>query len=194
MADLELQCACGQVQGTLTNANANNGNRVVCCCHSCQTFANHLGKGSEVLDAYGGTDIYQTSQSQVFFQKGQDQLRCLRLTRKGLTRWYTDCCKTPVANTASAGMPFAGLLHSIFKEPDQYEAAFGTVRAHVQLQDAIGDPNYPNGADKYPLGITLRIMRLMLGWKIRGMQTPSVFFGSDGRPVVKPEIINEQTS
>jgi hypothetical protein len=33
---------------------------------------------------------------------GTDALRCLRLSDKGVLRWYTDCCRTPIGNTAAS--------------------------------------------------------------------------------------------
>jgi NAD kinase len=41
---------------------------------------------------------------------------------------------------------------------------------------------------KFPLGITLRIIRKMLDWKIRGMHKPSAFFRADGTPVSTPTV------
>ena len=33
---------------------------------------------------------------------GTDAMRCLRLSDKGVLRWYTDCCRTPIGNTAAS--------------------------------------------------------------------------------------------
>ena len=187
MTTVVLECRCGRVKGTATNITPSSGNRVVCCCKDCQQFAHHLECGDEVLDQYGGTEIYQTSQSQVDIQDGADQLRCMRLSAKGLLRWYTGCCNTPVGNTMNASMPFVGVL-VVFMKDAQRESVLGPVRAYVQTQYATGHPDYPHMAEKFPLGITLRIMRKMLGWKLRGMHKPSVFFNNNGTPVSEPVI------
>jgi len=189
---MKLSCECGKVTGEIVNANANSGIRVVCCCDDCQTFANHLNKTDQTLDEFGGTEIYQTSQSQVVIHTGLDQLQCLRLKPKGLLRWYTGCCNTPVANTVSAGMPFAGMINTFWHKDNNPDADIGPVRAYVQTQHATGTPTYPKASAKFPLGITLHIMRKMLGWKVRGMSKPSVFF-KDGRPAVKPVLVFENT-
>jgi hypothetical protein len=43
---------------------------------------------------------------------GTDALRCLSLSSKVL-RWYSDCCRTPIANTpARPGFPVIGMIHS----------------------------------------------------------------------------------
>ena len=35
-------------------------------------------------------------------RRGTDAMRCLRLSDKGVLRWHTDCCRTPIGNTAAS--------------------------------------------------------------------------------------------
>ena len=188
--DIKLKCQCGAVQGTAINITPENGNRLVCCCSDCQAFAEHLERASDVLDEFGGTEIFQTSQSQVRIKKGGRHLRSLKLSSKGLTRWYTDCCNTPVANTINAGFPFAGVIHSFMDVRGDKDAAMGPVRAYVQTQYARGTPTHPKSSKKFPIGVTLTIMHKIMKWKMKGMQKPSVFFDDDGNPVVEPKTLN----
>lgn len=187
--DITLKCYCGLVEGVLFNADKNSGTRAVCCCDDCQAFAEHLTTDTEILDEFGGTEIFQTSQAQVRIHKGVEHLRCLRLTSKGIRRWYTACCGTPVGNTLSAGLPFVGVLHTFVSSDVDRDAALGPVRAYVQTRHARGTPTYSHSAPGFPLGITLRIARKMLIWKLRGWHKPSVFFAPDGRTIVKPEVL-----
>lgn len=189
--DIKLKCQCGAVAGVAINITPKNGNRLVCCCNDCQSFAQHLGRESDTLDEFGGTEIFQTSQSQVRIKKGAKHLRSLRLTPKGLTRWYTDCCNTPVANTINANFPFAGLIHTFISIKGDNTPALGPVSAYVQTQHAIGTPTYPHSAKKFPLGVTLKVLRKIVGWKAKGMQKPSVFFDNEGRPVSKPTVLDD---
>lgn len=189
MTTVPLKCDCGQVQGTAHDISASDGTRVVCCCDDCQAFAQHLHHEAKTLDEFGGTDIFQTTQAQVTIEQGQDKLQCLRLTEKGALRWYTTCCNTPVANTANAKIPFVGIIHS-FMDVDNRDELLGPVRAHVQVQHAIGTPNYPNASQKFPLGVVGRMIRKQIIGKIKGKQSPTVFFGDDARPRVKPLIVN----
>ena len=161
----------------------------MCCCNDCQAFVQFLrpDQTSTVLDEFGGTEIYQTSLAQVHLDKGQDLLRSMRLTPGGLLRWYTDCCRTPVGNTMSVKMPFVGVVHS-FMDADEREHKLGPVLAWVQVQHAIGEPDYPRSAQKFPAGITLRMIRKLLAWKMRGMNRPSVFFDDNGKPVSAPTV------
>jgi hypothetical protein len=187
--DVKLKCQCGEVQGVAMNATPSSGNRVVCCCSDCQRFAEYLGQEDATLDEFGGTDIYQTSQSQVKISSGAEHLRCMRLSQKGLLRWYTGCCNTPIGNTLSAGVPFIGLIHSFMQLENNRSDVIGPVRAHVQIQHARGAPTYPHSSDKFPLGITLRIARKMLLWKIKGMHKPSEFFDASGKAISKATIL-----
>jgi len=190
MTTISLKCQCGEVKGQATDVTPSSGNRVVCCCSDCQAFTTFLDREAETLDKFGGTDLFQLSQSQISIQQGHDKLQSMRLTEKGLLRWYTSCCKTPIGNTMSAKMPFAGLIHTFIDEPDR-EKVLGPVRAFVQTQYARGVPDYPKHSAKFPLGITTRIIRKMLLWKLQGKHKPTVFFDDQGQPVVKPIIANE---
>lgn len=189
MTNLPLKCQCGKVHGNASNATPSSGNRVVCCCVDCQAFAEHLGRATDTLDEFGGTELFQVSQSQLTIARGAENLRVVRLTEKGMLRWYTNCCNTPIGNTINASMPFIGIIHTFIDTPNRDEV-LGPIRAVVQTQYAKGTPTYPKHSAKFPLGITLRIVRKMLMWKIQGKNKPSAFFGDDGQPVVKPTIAN----
>ena len=193
MATISLKCRCGEVEGSASNVTPSSGNRVVCCCSDCQAFALHLGADTDTLDEFGGTEIVQMSQSQVSIQRGQDNLRSMRLKKKGLLRWYTSCCDTPIGNTMSASMPFVGVIHTFIDEANR-DSVLGPITAVVQTQHARGVPDYPKHSAKFPLGVTAKIVGKMLVWKLQGKHKPSVFFGGDGRSVVKPIILDESVT
>jgi hypothetical protein len=66
-----------------------------------------------VLDPAGGTDIFQMPAGRVNLTAGTDAVRCLRLSDKGVLRWYIDCCRTPIGNTAaSPRFPVIAVAHS----------------------------------------------------------------------------------
>lgn len=188
MATISLKCQCGEVTGSASNVTPSSGIRVICCCSDCQAFAEHLNCKAAVLDEFGGTEIFQVSQSQLTIKRGEDKLRCLRLTEKGLLRWYTNCCNTPVGNTINASLPFVGVIHTFINEAHR-DQLLGPVSAVVQTQDAKGVPGYAKHHSKFPLGVTLSIVRKMAMWKLRGMQRPTVFFGEDDKPVFKPVVL-----
>lgn len=191
--DIDLKCACGAVEGVALNVTPSNGNLVVCCCSDCQAFASYLEHENGIVDEFGGTKIYQTSQSQLKISKGSEHLRRIRLSPKGLNRWYTDCCNTPIGNTLSAGIPLVGIIHNFISTTEDVDNRLGPVLAHVQTKHALGTPDYPNGAEGFPVGITLRMIRKMLIWKIRGKNKPSAFFDQDGKAVIKAKVLSELT-
>lgn len=191
--NLPLSCRCGAIKGTIAQASPRSGNRVVCCCSDCQAFANHVSTTNDTLDAFGGTEIYQTALSRVSISAGSEHLNCVRLTPKGLYRWYASCCQTPVANTIGAGFPFIGIIHTFFDTEDRQQQ-LGPVLAYAQVQHARGEPDYPHSARKFPVGITFRIVRQMLTWKLKGLNKPSEFYDESGKPVSKPTVLNPAAS
>lgn len=192
MSKLSLSCECGKVKGIAKDVTPTTGNHVVCCCCDCQSFAQHLNKKKETLDDFGGTDIYQTSQSQLDITQGAEYLACLRLTPKGITRWYTRCCNTPVGNTLNGKMPFIGIIHTFIEHDDNSMAKLGPVSAYVQTQHATKTPSYPQHHAKFPLGVTLKILSKIVMWKLKGMGQPSVFYDTNLQINIKPTIISEQ--
>ncbi len=52
-----------------------------------------------VLDERGGSQIIQVPPKNLTFTQGREVLASMRLTEKGLLRWYAGCCNTPIGNT-----------------------------------------------------------------------------------------------
>jgi len=75
-------------------------NRCVCYCRDCQAFAHFLGKVDAILDERGGSEIIQVLPRNLTFTQGIELLACMRLTEKGLLRWYAACCNTPIGKHA----------------------------------------------------------------------------------------------
>lgn len=194
--ELSLRCACGQLRGEARGLRPDGVNRLVCMCEDCQAYAHHLGRADEVLDAHGGTEVFQITPSQIVLTEGTEHLRCLRLTPKGLVRWYAGCCKTPVANTVAwARMPFAGVVHA-FIDPEvkgsTTEQVLGPILALTQARYAVGDP--PTGAyQSAPFSLIVRTLRFFARGMVKGAHQPSPFFDSEsGQPVVEPTVLSEQ--
>src|SRR5215813_363473 len=114
---VELHCRCGEVAGRVDNAAHDTTNRVVCYCDDCQAFAHHLGR-AELLDAHGGSDIVQVAPASLTFEKGAARIAGLRLSAKGLYRFYSECCKTPLGNSISTAVPFVGIVAQAFEDID----------------------------------------------------------------------------
>ncbi len=190
MTEIDLQCLCGSVQGVACNITPNFGTRVVCYCDDCQAFARYLDREDAVLDEYGGTDLFQMPISHLKITHGAENIRCMRLSPKGMFRWYTACCKTPIGNTLTAGVPFIGLIHNFIKDPGIREQHFGPVLGYVHTKFV--KKALPSGLNQstFPLRIMLRWLSKVILWKLKGLNKPSVFFDSNGKPVSMPHILN----
>lgn len=183
---IPLRCRCGAVQGTVREVSPSTCCNVVCYCRDCLTFARYLGEAG-IVDAHGGTPIVQFAPSQVEITTGFDRLRSLRLSPKGLLRWYTDCCRTPIGNMVSAKVPFVGMPRVCL--PSATAADVGPA-VGVNARSRVG--GVPEGAHAgAPVGLLLRISRLMFGWWIRGKGRPSPFFDpGTGAPKVTPHVLS----
>lgn len=191
MTELSLACRCGAVRGVIRDISPKTGNRVICYCDDCQAYAHHLQADGEILDKQGGTEIYQLAQVQVAICEGSEHLRCLRLKPKGLLRWYTDCCNTPVANSMSAGVPIIGIVHSFMDDRADRDQVLGPVKYAVQAQYARNKPDTVKTYKNFPLGLITKALFRILKFRLQGKHKPSPFYGIDGRPIVKPEIVNQ---
>src|SRR5215475_2713397 len=110
-SELPLRCRCGRLRGIAHEVGPSTGLRFVCYCEDCQAFAHFLER-TDVLDPAGGTDIFQMPPGRVRLTAGTDALRSLRLSDEGVLRWYSECCRTPIANSAGARFPLIAIIHS----------------------------------------------------------------------------------
>jgi hypothetical protein len=175
--DLPLRCRCGHVRGVASDVSASTGLRFVCYCKDCQAFA-HFLEQPDVLDPSGGTDIFQMPPARVNLTAGTDAMRCLRFSDKVL-RWYTDCCRTPIANTAAGpGFPVIGLVHC-FMDHDtggrSRDEALGPPRCRLYEGSAVG-PLPPDAPPPPSLGAYAGHISKILGWWMRGLNRPTPFF------------------
>jgi hypothetical protein len=152
-SNLSFACDCGTVTGTLIDVGPGPGDHVVCHCTDCQDLTHHLGHAERVLDAHGGTSLYQTRCARMQLDTGRDRLACLHLTDAPTLRWYAACCRTPLFNTFKNGkLPFITILLAAC-DPAARKQALGPPRGHLFLQDAIAD------TDGLPKMSTITLMR-----------------------------------
>ena len=98
MTDIALECACGKVKGTLRGASPSSGTRLLCYCGDCQAYGRFLGR-DDILDPWGGISVFQAAPAHVTISDDAGALAGMRLSEKGLYRWYCAECKTPVGNS-----------------------------------------------------------------------------------------------
>jgi hypothetical protein len=167
------------------------GFRVVCYCKDCQAFV-HLLARADVLDAAGGTDIFQMPSGRVKLTAGTDALRCLALSKRVL-RWYTDCCRTPIANTAAwPGFPLTSVIHCFMDHAAggrSRDEALGPPLSRIFERSATA-PLPPNGPAPLSLGVFARRGSALLSWWLRGLGRPTPFFDERAKvPRAVPRVI-----
>lgn len=186
--DMQISCTCGRLQGVARAVSGSVGNRLICYCDDCQSFAEFLGRADEILDAHGGTDIFQMSPADLEFANGVENLACMRLTPNGLLRWYADCCKTPIGNTLPTHqLPFVGLIHLCMAVGKQsLDNVIGPVRAGVHGKFARGDRAEISAHDRASLIVLARMFRKLFWWRLKWDHKRTPFFDESGTPVAAP--------
>jgi hypothetical protein len=168
-----LRCRCGEVRGVVTDVSPNTVNRVVCYCDDCQAFLHHLGR-ADLLDAHGGSDIVQIAPASLSFVHGKERIVGLRLTPKGLYRWYSSCCRTPLGNTVGPAIPFVGIVAQAFaSETQKPDDLFGPAIGAIYGKYAVGGAPGSRGPN---LRLFARAIRKVLAWRISGRAWPHPFF------------------
>jgi hypothetical protein len=197
LADVSVRCGCGALRGVARAVSGERGNRVVCYCDDCQSFAHFLGRADEILDAHGGTDIFQMSPARLEIMQGVEHLACMRLAPGGLVRWFTDCCSTPIGNTlATNQVPFVGLIHSCLDpaaDGHSLDEVLGPVRARVNARFAKGDRAALEAHDRAPASMLLRFGSILLRARLRGDHKRSPFFDAQsGEPSAPPRVLRQE--
>jgi hypothetical protein len=184
-----LQCRCGSLKGVL--ADTAKANRVICYCKDCQAFAHFLGGAKQILDEQGGSDIVQVLPKTVTFTQGAANLACMRLTGKGMLRWYAGCCQTPIGNTlATPKISFIGLLHTCLEGAGgrSLDDAFGPVAVCVYARSARGEPK-PKERGKAKMGAWF--FGNVLRARLNGDYKITPFFDiASGAPVASPQVLS----
>lgn len=90
VSSISVSCRCSGVRARVANPSPARANHMLCYCSDCQAALHHLGR-TDLFDGHGGTDIVQVAPSALSFDRGFERIVGLRLTPKGLFRWYATC-------------------------------------------------------------------------------------------------------
>jgi hypothetical protein len=114
----------------------------------------------------------------------------MRLSERGLMRWYTTCCNTPVGNTlANYRVSFVSLIHSCLDATgESLNDAFGPVRLRVNTKSAKG------AVKSRPLDTILVLTGFVAGLaaaRLTGNYKHTPFFsGRTGTPIATPKVLS----
>jgi hypothetical protein len=185
-----LQCRCGLLKGFV--ANPRSANHAVCYCRDCQAFAHVLGRTNDVLDERGGSEVMQVLPKNVTVTQGIEKLASIRLTPKGLVRWYASCCNTPIGNTlATPKFSFIGLVHTCLEGGNaSLDESFGPVTAWVNTKSARGNPK---PGQKGIGSSVVWFIRNTLKARLNGDYRRTPFFRADtGALIVAPRVLSPE--
>jgi hypothetical protein len=178
------------VRGVALGVSPESSSHVVCYCDDCQAFARFL-ETPGILDAHGGTDVFLVAPARIRMTEGFDAVESMRLSDKGILRWYAGCCRTPIANTVSARVPFIGIVHSFRSREGDAPPPDNVLAKPVGIWARFAEGGAPPDAhEKAPLALVARFNLNMLRWWVSGQGRPSPFFDAKtGAPRVRARVL-----
>ncbi|MEO0485237.1 MAG: DUF6151 family protein [Pseudomonadota bacterium] len=178
-------CRCGAVEIDMPGCAPRHGSHLICYCKDCRAFARHLGADDMLLD-HGGNRIFQTRPDWVRVVKGKEHLRALRLSPKGLVRWYAGCCSTPMFATGGRPkVPFIGFAGGAAMD-------VGALGPEIALGFTASALDPPTGMkDRGLAKLGWRFAKRTLPGMVTGAAKRNPFFEGD-RPIAKPELISKE--
>jgi hypothetical protein len=186
---MQIQCECGKFRAELEQFPLHTPGRLACYCDDCQVYLHYLNR-ADLLDAAGGTEVVPVYPAHLKILQGREVMKCLRLSPKGLDRWYAGCCKTPLGNTRP-GFPWVGIAHRAYnvRDPNYLEKTFGPIKSRINGRFAKGTP--PSGtASGMDFKGFLSVLPFLLRGLIMGKAKPSPFFAQDGAtPIAQPQVL-----
>ncbi|PSL20029.1 DUF6151 family protein [Shimia abyssi] len=184
--DIAIACRCGAFRAEIQDASPKTGSHLICYCKDCQAGAHALG-ADEILKPRGGSDIFQTLPNRFRIVAGAEHLACLRLSPKGVLRWYASCCDTPVCTTLpSPKLAFVGVLTALM-QGDDVGQMIGPVTTVVHTKFAQPGPGTLRDRGFAKLG--LQVLRRHFGAVLKGTARDTPFFDDARQPVVEPRIL-----
>lgn len=188
----KLKCDCGKFEAELVNFPKNSPGRCVCYCDDCQTYLHYLGR-PELLDAHGGSEITPVYPADFKIVTGKNHLACVRLSPRGLFRFYVSCCNTPLGNNLPK-FPWLGTLDRMYAhdDPNYLEKTAGPIKCRILGKFAIGTP--PKGTSQKNSFKDLKVIfPFLLKGFLTGKAKNSELYMNDGvTPIVKPKILTLQ--
>ncbi len=184
---MEIQCDCGKFRAELTQFPKNTPGRLICYCDDCQAFLQYI-KRTDLLNANGGTEIIPAYPADIKMIAGKDVVRCVRLHAKGMFRFFTSCCQTPIANTDPT-RAWAGINRRMYitKDPSRLDRELGPVKSSIMGKYARGTP--PAGTPQtFDFKGMVTVLPFIIKGKVFGKSKHSPFF-DNGAAIVVPKIL-----
>src|SRR5262249_32962370 len=101
----------------------------------------------------------------------------------------TDCCQTPIGNTAGPRFPVVGLIHSFMNhqaDGSSRDELLGPPLCRIFERSALG-PLPADAAPALSFALGARRGSMLIGWWLGGLGRPNPFFGEHtGAPISAP--------
>jgi hypothetical protein len=178
MTTVRFSCRCGKIGGRLTGIDPDIGTHVRCHCDDCRRANAHFGIPGTREEGVG---LWQTTPDRVKIDEGAVHLRLMRLTGKGVLRWYAGCCDTPLFNTmGTPKVPFVGVLTDRLDDI----APLGPIVAEGFVEGDDGKSRHVGGGR-----VARGFVRRALGARLSGRWKDNPFFDTTtGQPIRAAEI------
>jgi len=189
MTDLPLQCTCGAVRGTLRDVSPSTVFHFVCHCGDCRTFLRHIGRADDLLTPHGGTAVVHSTPARITLLAGADKVGLLRLSPRGLLRFYATCCNTPLGSMLDQPTtPLVSLSRAVL--PENAHEHLGPAIG-IRGRSATGDRNTLDAVETVPLGVMARMAGRMVLRRLQGEARPSPFHHPDGSVIAEPVVLTK---
>lgn len=190
MTTLSLRCACGAVQGVARDVSSETSTHVVCYCVDCQAYARFLDRDG-LTDAHGGTKVFLAAPANLTFSQGTEQLACVRLSEKGMFRWYAKCCRTPIGNDSGSSVMAMVMVADAFVDPSGDATPEQVLGKPVGLKGSSARGGVPEGVHpNLPAGPIAGMLWRIARAKLAGKARPSPFLDPETqRPRTKAQVL-----
>jgi hypothetical protein len=176
-----FSCSCGALRGHVDVPSPRAGNHVICHCPDCRAAMIHLGQPDPAPD---GVEIWQTTPDRVHITEGARHLALMRLSPKGMYRWYAACCNAPITTTLRhRRLNVGGLIAARLDD----RAALGPLLGYVFKKGADGRYHH-KGFNR----MGLRVIQMILAANLSGRWRDNPFLDDTGKPVVEPRVLSRE--
>ncbi|WP_050532043.1 DUF6151 family protein [Pseudaestuariivita atlantica] len=173
---LDFACACGTVRWSVDAAGARSGTHTICYCRDCRAWARSLGIGDQLVPG-GGLRLFITQPGHMEVTGDTSALVCTRLSPKGLERWSTACCNTPVASHVPGWAPMAGVTAASLPDP----SVLGPVRLIYGAKGALPGHDAPT-RNRGVKRLMIRLLFSSLWGHVTGRSRRTPFYRDGARP------------